>query len=199
MVLTAAQTTAFFEQPAQMAIPHATRVQLQQEGIDHDVDLADFEKDTLKQVADNLRRPGGRVPDTDPGAAAGATILTPSFVFGAKSQMWLLAACDLSRYYGTVGREITAGNIRLDPVTKNFAEQWRVLTDRKKVDDPEVPKISKTLSVIKWTESFADFVHRSIGDCAMDIHHVEQMNVFFPDDFNQIKAEIFRLGMLRAD
>jgi hypothetical protein len=65
--------------------------------------------------------------------------------------MRLLAACDLVRYYGTVGREITAANVRWDPVIKNFAEQWRALTDRKKADDPEVPKISKTLSVIKWT------------------------------------------------
>jgi hypothetical protein len=61
MVLTAAQTTAFFELPAQMAIAHDMRSQLQQEGIDNVVDLADFEKDTLKQVADNLRRPGGRI------------------------------------------------------------------------------------------------------------------------------------------
>ena len=32
MVLTAAQTTAFFENPDQMGIPHATMVQIQQEG-----------------------------------------------------------------------------------------------------------------------------------------------------------------------
>jgi hypothetical protein len=116
MVLTAAQTTVFFESPACMAIPHATRMQLQEEGIDDVSDLADFHKDTLKQVADNLRRPGGRVPNPDPGAAAGAMIPTPPFVFGAKSQMRLLAACDLVRYYGTVGREITTNNIRWDPV-----------------------------------------------------------------------------------
>ena len=33
MVLTAAQTTAFFESPDQMGIPHTTMVQMQQEGI----------------------------------------------------------------------------------------------------------------------------------------------------------------------
>ena len=32
MALTAAQTTAFFESPDQMGIPHATMVQMQQEG-----------------------------------------------------------------------------------------------------------------------------------------------------------------------
>ena len=33
MVLTAAPTTAFFESPDQMGIPHATMVQMQLEGI----------------------------------------------------------------------------------------------------------------------------------------------------------------------
>ena len=86
MVLTAAQTTAFFEQPAQMGIPHATVVQLQVEGIAVVADLADFDKESLQQLADNLRKPAGRIPDPNPGAAPGATIPTPPFIFGAKSQ-----------------------------------------------------------------------------------------------------------------
>ena len=44
MVLTAAQTTAFFENPDQMGIPHTTMVQMQQEGIQSVADLANFEK-----------------------------------------------------------------------------------------------------------------------------------------------------------
>ena len=179
MVLTAAQITAFFQQPGQMAIPPATRTQLQEEGIDTVLDLADFDKDTLKQVADNLRRPGGRVPDPDPGAAAGATIPTLTFVFGAKSQMRLLAACDLVRYYETVGREITPQNIRWDPVIKNFSEQWRALSNSKTAD-PDVPKISKTLSVIKWTESFADFLHRNIGVQTIPLAYVTREDVIVP-------------------
>ena len=59
MVLTANQTRAFFENGAQMAIPDATIVQLQAEGISTVDDLLDFDKETLKQVAYNLRRPGG--------------------------------------------------------------------------------------------------------------------------------------------
>ena len=47
MVLTAAQTTAFLESPDHMGIPHATMVQMQQEGIQSVEDLADFEKQSL--------------------------------------------------------------------------------------------------------------------------------------------------------
>jgi hypothetical protein len=54
MVMTAAQTTAFFENEDQMGIPHATVVQLATEGITSVIDLADFDKESLLQLADNL-------------------------------------------------------------------------------------------------------------------------------------------------
>ena len=54
MVLTAAQNTAFLKNADQMGIPHATVIQLQNEGISTVADLADFDKDALQQLADNL-------------------------------------------------------------------------------------------------------------------------------------------------
>ena len=82
--------TVFFEGAAQMGIPHATVVQIQEKGIDNVDDLVDFDKDTIKQISANLQRTAGRVPDPNPAAAAGATIPTPPFVFGAKSQQRLI-------------------------------------------------------------------------------------------------------------
>ena len=95
MVITAVQTMAFFENPDQMGIPHATVVQLQVEGITVIQDLADFNKDTLQQLADNLRKPAGHIPDPNPAAAAGATIPTPSFMLGTKSQHCISVACEI--------------------------------------------------------------------------------------------------------
>jgi hypothetical protein len=51
MVLTAAQTTAFFEGATQMGIPNATVVQLVNEGISAVDDLSEFDRDSLQQVA----------------------------------------------------------------------------------------------------------------------------------------------------
>ena len=85
MVLTTAQMTTFFEHAEQMGIPHTTVVELCAKGIKVVTDLVDFDKDSLQQLADNLRHPGGCVLDPNPGAPAGATIPTPLFVFGAKS------------------------------------------------------------------------------------------------------------------
>ena len=164
MVLTAAQTTAFFEHVDQMGIPHVTVLQLQAEGITSVSDLADFNKDSLQQLADNLRCPGGRVPDPNPAAQPGSTIPTPPFVFGAKSQRHIAVACDLVNYYKTVGCKLTAANLQWNTVMKNFDIQWTALKEKKGEDSPETSKISKALPVIKWTEAFQDFLNRKIGN-----------------------------------
>jgi hypothetical protein len=82
MVLTAAQTTAFFENAQHMAIPNATVVQLVAYGINTVDALAEFDKDTINQIASNLCRP-----------PAGQ-----HYVFGAKSQKRLTAAAEIVRY-----------------------------------------------------------------------------------------------------
>jgi hypothetical protein len=140
MPLTAAQTTSFFEQDEQMRIPHHTVIKLQQEGITIVDELIDFNKDTIEQIAVNLRRPAGRVPDPNPNAAPGATIPTPSFVFGAKSQKRLVTAAQLLQYYETVGRSMTPRNIQWTSVMKNFAEQWKALGDKKKAMNLKFPR-----------------------------------------------------------
>ena len=45
----------------------------------------------------------------------------------------------------------------------NFEIQWKALKERKVEDDPEVPKITKALPIIKWTEAFQYFLNRVIG------------------------------------
>jgi hypothetical protein len=180
MVFTAGQTTAFFEHAVQMGIPHATVIQLVVEGIDEVQDLAEFDRDALTQVADNLRRPGGRIPNPDPAAPAGSTIAQPPFSFGAKAQKRLLAACDLVRYYVTVDRALTPANMQWEPVMKNFIVSWKALKDRKDGETPEVPKISKTLSIIKWTEAFTDFLHRKIGVRMIPLAYVVRADIVPP-------------------
>ena len=123
MVLTANQVRAFFHADNQMAIPVATIVQLVQEGIEHPDDLQDFDKDYLKDVANNLSNHGGRIPHPDPNARENATISTPPFEFGAKSQKRMLEACELVRFYETIERPITATKLLYRPVIRNFTLQ----------------------------------------------------------------------------
>jgi hypothetical protein len=184
MVITAAQNTAFFEGPNQMAMNHDTLQRLAIEGIASIDDLVDFDEDSLKQVAYNLSRPSGRIPDPtigQPGGAApGATVPTPPFVFGAKTQARLIVATDLLKYYRTVGRETTAGNMRWEHVMRNFGEQWKAIKASKKESQPEVPVISKALPVIKWIESFTDHCYRCIGHRFIPLAYIIRENAKVP-------------------
>ena len=104
----------------------------------------------------------------------------PAFTYGAKSQKRLTVACDLVRYYQTVGRDLTAVNIQWNQVMSNFEIQWKALKDRKDEDDPDVPKITKALPIIKWTEAFQDFLHRVIGARMIPLAYVIRIDPQVP-------------------
>ena len=112
MVLTAAQTTAFFTDAAQMALAAATHAQIQVEGITQVSDLAELDDDGFDTLTANLRKPVGRVPDPNPHAAAGATIPTPPFVFGVKSQLRLNSGIRFPEYSYQDTVDTTLKNIR---------------------------------------------------------------------------------------
>ena len=144
-----------------MGIPQATVNRMQQEGITSVDDLIDFDDKSIKQLAENMRKPGGHVPDP---AGGGGMIPTPPFPFGIRSQKRLIVACELVRYYDTVGRELTVANIRWTHVMKNFEVQWKALKDHKDIGDvPDVPVITKQLPIMHWSEAFSDFLSRVIG------------------------------------
>lgn len=76
MVLTAAQTNAFFTEPTQMGIVGATFAAMAGEGIMMVCDLINFDKDTVKVMAKNLCNGGNHA-------------------FGAKSEKRLIVTADL--------------------------------------------------------------------------------------------------------
>ena len=148
MSLTPARKLAFFTGPNQMAIPAATVPSLQAEGINAVADLAEFHKDDITAIAKNFRSTAG----------GGAPI-----VFGAKSLKRLIVAADMVRYYNATGRPLTAANMQWIPTGKNFEIQWKALKQLKDDDEPDAPKISKALPIMKWDTAFIDSCGRCIG------------------------------------
>eukprot|EP00957_Ditylum_brightwellii_P155479 11834878-Ditylum_brightwellii.AAC.1 len=163
MVLSTRQTTAFFEDAHQMGIPNATMVQLRNEDISTVDDFDDFDKTALKQIAENLRCPAGRIPDPNSAAATGTMIPMPLYMFGAKFQECLLVACDMIWFYDKVGHVVTTRNLVWTMVMKNFEAQYKALKDKQNKEASTVPSISKYLTVMKWSESFQDYLHWVIG------------------------------------
>ena len=160
MALAAAQMTQLFKQEAQMGILAATRLRLQQEGISNIDDLAEFYPDDIKQLAETLRKPGGRVADPNDDDA---TIPTPPFQFGARSIKRLTEACHLVRFYETTGQNITATTMQYQPVCHHFAAQWKSLEEKRRAPKSEVPKSTKELGILAWTKAFNDFLADNIG------------------------------------
>lgn len=172
MVLTAAQTTAFFRQPAQMGLPATTIAQMAQEGIETVEDLSEFTKEDIDNLASTLRKMSA------PGARPAA-----NFTFGAKSQKRLAVAAEIVRYYEVVGRPLSATNMKWSDTLKNFEIQWKSIKDRKDRDKPETPKITKNTTVMKWAEAFKDHCHRIIGARNIALIYVIRQDDQVPAEF----------------
>ena len=86
--------------------------------------------------------------------------------------MRLEVACNLIRFYDTIGRPLTAANVQWNPIMSRFGEIWKSIVKRKKADEPEVPTISKALPVMRWTEAFRDHLHRCIGSRHIPLAYV---------------------------
>ena len=134
---------------------------LECEAIEEVEDLVDFvELDTIKLVLENMRRPVGTMEDP---YDSSSQIPIPKTTLGAKAVMRLQASAKLVSYYEEIGRGATPGNTTWKYI-KAFKLEDDALKDRAKNDDePDVPKITKALPILKWTVAFADFLHRVMG------------------------------------
>ena len=65
-------------------------------------------------------------------------------------------------------------------VMKNFEIQWKALKEHKEADDPDVSKISKSLTIMKWTEAFQDYLHQTIGVRTIPLAYITRETVDVP-------------------
>ena len=76
------------------------------------------------------------------------------------------------KLYKTAGRAIINTMIQWDPNIKDLKQKWEILVKRKQHYVSEVPKISKELLIIKWTEDFANFLHCTVGKISIPLSYV---------------------------
>ena len=60
------------------------------------------------------------------------------------------------------------------------------MKDRKRADDPEVPKIPEALPIIKWIEAFQDFLHQIIRVRMIPLVYEMHANVNIPAPLPQV-------------
>ena len=124
MVLTNAQTTAFFTDAHQMNLPGRTRIFLQSKGITSPEDLAKFTtKEAWEQVLENCKRPP-QIPDP---ANAALMINDQPYRMPAKSLMRLKVAALAIKYYQDTARPLTAGMLIWGTRLTSFQQQWAAI------------------------------------------------------------------------
>ena len=80
-------------------------------------------------------------------------------------------------YYEWTSRPLNAGNIEWEPHLKNFSVQCKYIQDLKKNDDATLPKISKTLSIVKWFEAYEYYDSQVIGQSNAPLTWIIRENV----------------------
>ena len=80
----------------------------------------------------------------------------------AKSKNPIIVAVNATRYYTQVGRSITTANMSWITLA-SFDMQWQALLKQENQDDPEVLKLGKNGSILKWIESFKLHTKSIIG------------------------------------
>ena len=60
---------------------------------------------------------------------------------------------------------------------RSFKDQWKALKNHRKDEEVKVPKISKALLVMKWSEAVTDFLHQAVGIRTIPLAYVVRENV----------------------
>ena len=66
-------------------------------------------------------------------------------------------------YYRSIGRAFTFSNLHYQYVLKDFYVEWEAIVKLSKEDKPEIPKLSKNMTPLRWIESFKDCLYRAFG------------------------------------
>lgn len=172
MAFNAAAHDAFFLNGPQMGLDAATRNRLALEGLNVVADFEDFKEDQLSAAIKNLRTTIPGVPAVvDPAIPAGdpGHILVPAVppilpcIISARCALRLKVASIAYHYYIDTDRIPTPQNMNYTLVLKDFYVEWEALKKQAKEDKPAVPTLSKTMTPLKWLESFKDTLSRTYG------------------------------------
>ena len=72
----------------------------------------------------------------------------PMHIF-ANSKKRIIVVDNVTKYYTQVRRSITSANMSWRTLA-NYDMKWQALLKQEKQDDPEVPKLGKNGSILKW-------------------------------------------------
>ena len=163
-------TTAAFRlflksNPNMRLMSDAAVVRVTYEGVTSYESLADFDKDSLKELARNCRTTIPAVVE-DADAGIGAEPEVQGTVISTQSLVRLQVACKAVKYYISVGRTPDGDSLHYANVLQHFKLADEAYEQLKDQDSPEIPDVKdsdKEKKVIKWAPVFMDCMSRTFG------------------------------------
>ena len=127
--------------------------------------LADFDKDSLKELARNCRE---TIPAVVEDLAAGvqAEAAVPGAVISTQSLVHLRVASKAVKYYQFIRRTTDGTNLHYNNVLADFRIAYEAYEQLKEQDSPDAPDVKesdKEKRVIKWAPVFLDCMSRTFG------------------------------------
>jgi len=168
----AIQQTPFWTDQDQMALTIVARRRLGTEGLVFISDFIDFKTEELKEAFKNIRTtvPAQQgipaVVDENGDELYAAIPPVPAdvgIILSAKCTRRLKVASTAFHYYTSIVRACTVGNMNYLTVLKDFQIEYEALEKLAKETKPTVPTLSRTMTPIRWVESFKDCVFRTYG------------------------------------
>ena len=162
MLFNAQSTRSFFTAVNQIGLPQPIFERLAEEGIDSVDALANVEDDDWNRLHKNVEvvevaatRGGERVVRRLPAIAVSK----------------LKVASQAVRYYECVGRPLETQNMVWD-VLRHFKDEQTSIKSQKDANPTDVPKVSKSVPVLRWLESFETFLGNVIGTRNIPLSYV---------------------------
>ena len=182
--------TPFWTDRDQMGLTNVARASLSNEGLELIADFADFKEDQLKQAFKNIRTPTNPIQGVAEVLDGEGNVLYPAIPptpaipgvrLPAKCMLRLLVATVAFEYYFSIQRPATVSNMHYKNVLKDFYVEWEAVLKLAKEEKPDVPKLSKHVTPIRWVESFKDCVSRSFGVRGAPLSYVIRDNEIAPN------------------
>ena len=135
------------------------------EGITDFNSLVDFDKQTIQNLPKVCKETIAAIV-ADPANNITAEVEVPGANVSSISVQRLLVACKASKYYDSIDRVMTTGNMHYMNVLVNFKLEYEAYEAMRKEDVPDTPKISDKdgdRKIIRWSPIFLDCMQHHYG------------------------------------
>ena len=143
----------------------ASVVRVTHEGITDFRSLVDFDKETMQNLPRVCKQRIDAIA-ADPANNIQAEPEVPGANVSSISVQRLIVACNAARYYHSIGRTMTTGNMHYTNILTNFKVEYEAYEVMKKEDDPTIPKINdrdNDRKIIRWAPIFLDCMEHHYG------------------------------------